>query len=493
MDRPVSNLDSGRTPGGGSFRFLAGVCLVASIGGLLFGFDTAVISGTVDLAAAKFALNKLEVGWFVSSALLGCILGAAVAGTLCDRFGRKPVLIFSAACFLLCAVFSAVPTQFSMLVAARIVAGLGVGMASVAAPMFICEFSPPRIRGRLVMLYQLSIVLGILLAYLSNWLLLQFAHTHPAAFGGSGWLHWIVVTEVWRAMFGAGAIPAAAFLVLLLFVAESPRWLLKSGQEGPALKILDRIGGPAAAQRQLAEIRQSLAQEEGSLGELFRPGMRRALLVAVSLAIFGQLSGVNIVVYYGPAILKSAGLPLHGAFQWQVALGVVNLVFTLIAIPLVDSLGRRPLLIWGMTAVACLLATTAMLLLAKAPALWIVLLLCGYMACESLSICAVIWVIIGEIFPNRIRGRAASIATFALWGANAAAAFLFPWFVDHCGLHCGFFVCSGVCLVAAVFSWRLVPETKGKKLEEIESYWFSLATAATPKHRALTPKDESRS
>ena len=461
------------TPNGGSMLYLAGVCLVASLGGLLFGFDTAVVSGTVELVEKRFFLDKVAVGWFVSSALLGCILGAAISGVLSDRFGRKPILVLSALCFFLCAVLCAVAETFGVLVWGRMIGGVGVGMASVLSPMFISEFSPPRLRGRLVALYQLSIVIGILAAYFSNWLLLSQAQRNCLALVEESWWHWVMVADVWRAMFGVGIVPATLFFLLLLFVPESPRWLAKAGRDEQARKILTRIAGRKTADCELAEIRKALLQEKGSLKELFQPGLRVALIVALGLAVFGQLSGVNIVVYYGPEILTSAGFPLQGAFQWQVALGVINLIFTVIAILVVDSGGRRPLLVGGMGVVTLTLGMTGLLLWSSASALWIVIVLGIYMAFEALSICAVIWVITAEIFPNRIRGQAMSLATFATWGTNLVNVFVFPSFMDRCGAHTGFFAYSAICLVATLFFWKFVPETKGKSLEEIERHWLA--------------------
>ncbi|MBU4271166.1 MAG: sugar porter family MFS transporter [Planctomycetes bacterium] len=459
--------------GRGSALFLGLVCLVASIGGLLFGFDTAVISGTFGFIEAQYGLNKLEVGWFGSSALVGCLLGAAVAGTLTDRFGRKPVLIAAAAFFFLCALGCAIAPSFTAIVAARIVGGLGVGMASVLAPMYISEFSPPRLRGRLVALYQLSIVLGILAAYFSNWLLLGFAQGHADAFGSAGWLHRTLVAEVWRGMFGVGMVPAAVFFLLLFVVPESPRWLLKVGKDALALQILARVSGVDTARKEVGEIQEALLHDGASVVELFKPGLRMALMVALALSIFGQMTGVNIVVYYGPTILEAAGFTLGNAMQYQVALGVINFIFTLIAIWKIDSWGRRPLLIWGLAVVTLAMAGTAILLLKGAPALWIVLLLCIYMACEALSICAVIWVLTAEIFPNRIRGRAMSITIFANWATNALTAFFFPWYVERFGMHAGFFSFAAVCFVATLFFWKFVPETKGRSLEEIERHWLA--------------------
>ncbi len=458
-------------PDHGSRWYLAGVCLVASLGGLLFGFDTAVISGTVNFVEHQYGLTKLAVGWFGSAALLGCILGAAVSGVLTDRFGRKPILLAAAVLFFVSAAFSCIPPNFSVLIVARIVGGLGVGMASVLAPMYISEFSPPRIRGRLVALYQLSIVLGILLAYFSNWVLLNFAQNHPDALTGHGWLRMVLIGEVWRGMFGAEMIPCAAFLLLLLLVPESPRWLAEAGRRAEAMAILTRVAGPETARQEMTEIEQAARQEPATLAELFAPGLRRAMLVALGLSIFGQLTGVNIVVYYGPTIIKEAGYETTTALQWQVLLGLINLAATLVAIWKVDSWGRRPLLVGGMAAVAMTTAATATLVLFKAPPLSIVLLLCLYMGCVAVSICGVIWVLTPEILPNRVRGRAMSIAIFANWTTNMISVFLFPWYVEKYGLHAGFFVFAGICVAATIFFWRLVPETKGRSLEDIARHW----------------------
>ncbi len=439
----------------GSSVYLALICIVASLGGLLFGFDTAVISGTFGFVEKQFGLSKLQVGWFGSSALVGCVFGAAVAGYLGDRFGRRPILKLSALFFFVSALFSAIPPDFTILICARIIGGWGVGMASVLAPMFISEFVPARSRGRLGGLYQLSIVVGILAAYSSNWLLLSHAQNSPAAFGG-GILNWLLVSEVWRGMFGAEMIPAGLFLILLFWVPESPRWLAKEGRFGAAEVILARVGGRAEARKLIEEIRTALAHEAGTLRELVRPGLRMALLVGVALSFFGQLTGVNIVVYYGPTVLQYAGFERIGAFQFQVGFGLVNLVFTLVALSVIDRLGRRPLLIGGMSLVAVSLAVTGILfflgnphfvdisgtqaLVLSRPQLgpWIALVLCVYMACVALSICAVIWVLTPEIFPNRVRGRAMSVATLVNWGTNSVSALLFPWYVARYGMHVGF-------------------------------------------------------
>ncbi|HEY1786779.1 MAG TPA: sugar porter family MFS transporter [Verrucomicrobiae bacterium] len=468
--------------GGGSTQYLALVCLVASLGGLLFGFDTAVISGTVERVREQFALNDLMEGWFTSSALVGCVLGAAIAGTLGDRFGRKPVLLASAIFFLVSAIYSTIPHAFSVLVLARASCGIGIGMASVIAPMYISEFAPQAWRGRLVAFYQLSIVIGILLAYLSNWLLLQFAQSHPDAFNVWPQLHWIMVSEYWRGMFGAEILPAGLFLVLLFCVPETPRWLIQAGRETQGLEILKRIGGSETANAQLTQIKNTVESKQVAIQELFQPGLRRALLLGILLSVFGQLSGVNIVVYYGPKILAAAGFQNAGALLAQVGFGFINLIFTILALIFIDRIGRRPLLISGMAVVTLALAAIGFAFLfgvhdqstvSVAVGLWIGGLICVYIASIALSICAVIWVLTPEIFPNRVRGRAMSLATLANWTTNAFSAWVFPWYVARYGMPIFFFTAAAICLIAVSYYWKAVPETKGRSLEEIENLWVA--------------------
>ena len=470
----------------GSAAFLASICLVASLGGLLFGFDTAVISGTVERVASQFSLNDLQQGWFTSSALVGCIGGALVSGWLGDRFGRKPNLIIASVLFFASALFCAIPPTFSVLIIARIIGGVGIGMASVLGPMYISELSPPRLRGRLVTFYQLSIVLGILLAFVSNWMIVRIA---TAKFS---WLEGLpyhaMSDEPWRAMFGAGMFPAALFFLLLFFVPESPRWLIEAGHKDAGLALLARIGGLEVAQQEVEDISQALSREEGSLAELMRPGLRMALLVGVMLSVFGQLSGVNIVFYYGPKILAAAGFEDVASLLGQVGFGIINLVFTIAALALIDRVGRRPLLVGGMAVVTLALAVIGGLFLyagaesaladgrtgaavSRGVGIAIGVMICVYVAAIAFSICAVIWVLTSEIFPNRVRGRAMSICTFANWLTNAFSAFVFPWYVTAFGMHTGFFTSAVICLVATLFFFRFVPETKGKSLEEIEYLW----------------------
>ena len=455
-----------------SNSFIAAVCSIGSLGGLLFGFDTAVISGTFSFIEQYFLLDEIEIGWFASSALIGAILGALVSGSLSDRFGRKPILIIAAFLFFISALGCTIPNSFIFLIVARIIGGIGVGMASVLAPLYISEFSPPKIRGKLIALYQLSIVIGILLAYLSNWLLLKFSQESTSLFNETDKLYKIFVSEVWRGMFGFEMIPSGLFILLLFLIPESPRWLIKNNNPEKGFNILTKISGEKIAEKEFKEIKNSISKFKGELSDLLRPGLRLALLVGIGLSVFGQFTGVNIIIYYGPTILENAGFKIDGALQFQVAIGLINLIFTILALWKIDRWGRRPLLVYGMFSVFISLIIIAFqFTFGSSQGILIVVMLCIYMASLALSINAVIWVLIGEIFPNRIRGSAMSIVTFTNWGANFLTAFTFPWYIDKIGMGGGFFTFAGMCLLATIFFNKYVPETKGKTLEEIENFW----------------------
>ena len=455
-----------------SNSFIAAVCSIGSLGGLLFGFDTAVISGTFSFIEQYFLLNEIEIGWFASSALIGAIIGALVSGSLSDRFGRKPILIIAAFLFFISALGCTIPDSFIFLILARIIGGIGVGMASVLAPLYISEFSPPKIRGKLIALYQLSIVIGILLAYLSNWLLLKFSQESTSLFNETDKLYKIFVSEVWRGMFGLEMIPSGLFIVLLFLIPESPRWLIKNNNPEKGFNILTKISGKKIAEKEFIEIKNSISKFKGRIADLLRPGLRLALLVGIGLSVFGQFTGVNIIIYYGPTILENAGFKIDGALQFQVAIGLINLIFTIIALWKIDRWGRRPLLVYGMFSVFISLIIIAFqFTFDSSQGILIIVMLCIYMASLALSINAVIWVLIGEIFPNRIRGSAMSIVTFTNWGANFLTAFTFPWYIDKIGMGGGFFTFAGMCLLATIFFNKYVPETKGKTLEEIENFW----------------------
>ena len=443
-------------------------CLVASLGGFLFGFDTAVISGTVGFVEKYYALSKLQLGWFTGSALIGCILGAVISGKLSDMLGRKPILIVSGILFFLSAFGSACPYDFTWLIIARIIGGVGVGMASVAAPLYLSEFAPPKYRGRMVALYQLSIVTGIIVAYLSNWFILSKSQAGSAS---SAFFSDLFFLNPWKGMFGAEVVPAALFSLLMIFAPETPRWLIVNRKEERGRKVLNSIMPASESEHTFLEIKAGQIKEKVSIRELLGKGIRKALFIGIALSVFGQLTGVNIVVYYGPSILERAGLNIGGALQYQVALGIINFVFTVVSMFIIDRFGRRPLLIGGMGMVAVSLLLTGFFFLFNASALAIIIVLGLYMAFVAVSICAVIWVLTPEIFPNRLRGQAMSVATFFNWTTNALAAIIFPWIVALIGIDVVFFVFAAICTVEVVIFYRSVPETKGRSLEEIENFW----------------------
>ncbi len=473
--------DSPSIPGHGS-RYLLGVCLVASLSGLLFGFDTAVISGTVRSVTEQFSLSGWQVGWFASSALVGCLIGAAFGGNASDRLGRKPVLIASAILFLVSAIGSAVPPTFDWLVVARIVGGVGVGLASVVAPTYIAEFSPAAARGRMIALYQLSIVIGILLAYLSNYGLQSWSDKLQQSPASVEWINWVVADEVWRSMFGAEIAAALVFWILMHFSPESPRWLILHGQEARGLELLRSVQPRTDADNAFKAMSKTGSSVATRWTEVLRPRYRRALIVGVGLSFFGQLSGVNVVVYFGPLIIESAGFDVGGALAFQAGFGVINLLFTLAAFFLIDSWGRRPLLIGGMAIVATMLFLVGLLFSLQAAngtgqTGWteyaIVGALAIYFASVAISICAVIWVLTPEVFPNEVRGRGVSIATFVNWGTNALSVFWFPVVTANFSMQAAFFLFAAICLVATFFFHYLVPETRGRGLEEIEADWLA--------------------
>lgn len=410
--------------------YLACICFVAALGGFLFGFDTAVISGTVGFVIDKFSLDAVLEGWFVSSALVGCVIGVLFAGKLSDSFGRKKILILSGVLFLVSAGGTAISLTYVMLIVSRFVGGVGVGIASMLAPMYISELSPPNLRGRMVALYQFAITIGILCAYFANALLVRIGPMLPGV-EGIRCLHWIIIEEVWRGMFGTEMIPAALFLVFLYFIPESPRWLVKEGVVEKAGAILTRIAGSDTAEREIAEIKNTVSHESGSLSQLLKPGLRTALFIGIVLPALSQFSGINAIIYYGPEIFNKAGFTLSDALGGQVTIGIVNVLFTIVALWMIDSMGRRPLLIFGVSGdvLAHVLVGLFFYLHVSAGIILLVPFLL-FIACFAFSYGPVTWVVASEIFPTRIRGRAMSIATLSLWTANVIVGQTFPWLMQ---------------------------------------------------------------
>jgi sugar porter (SP) family MFS transporter len=454
--------------------YLFFLVLVASLGGFLFGYDTAVISGTIGFVKEKFMLDAVMEGWYVSSALVGCLVGVSVAGYLSDRFGRKWNLILSGILFTVSGIGCALATSQAPLTAFRLVGGLGIGVASMLSPLYISEIAPPHMRGRMVALYQFAITVGILSSYFVNAGLLHFAQTSPPA--GSGWIHWLFVEEVWRGMLGSETVPAILFLVLLLLVPESPRWLVARGHDNLARQILTRIDGAEIADQEIRQIKESVAHESESLRSLFEPGIRFALLLGVALAFLTQVSGINAIIYYGPRILEDAGFTLGGALGGQVVIGIVNVVFTLVALWKIDDIGRRPLLIAGVSGIVVSLVVVGFLFhfnVTSGP--WLLTFILLYIACFAFSFGPVIWVLLAEMYPTRVRGRAMSIATLALWAGTALVGQTVPWLLENLKPAGTFWLFALLCSPALYLGWKILPETKGKSLEEIEQYWLTRA------------------
>ena len=431
------------------------VTVIAAIGGLLFGFDTAIVAGATRYLKDQFALTSIQEGWAVSVVLIGCMFGAGISGTISDRIGRKRFMLVSAVLFLVSAVGCALPRTIAEFVVFRFIGGLGIGSASILAPLYISEIAPARIRGALVSVNQLAIVTGILLAYFVNW-----------AFAGVG-------PSNWRWMYAAGALPSVIFFILLLRVPESPRWLVKQGRESEALGVLSRVNTADLAAAEVLSIKETLVMEKGSLAELFRPGFRRALLIAVVLAILQQITGINAVLYYAPRIFERAGFTRMSAIGQSTIVGFVNILFTIVAIVLVDRIGRKPLLLTaaGGMGVSLLLLGAAFRSQAFSGPLILGLILL-YIAFFAMAMGPIVWVVMAEIFPTRMRGSAMAIATVILWVSDFAVTLSFPVIADRLNESTAFWLYAAMCAVDFVFMFFFLPETKGKTLEEIETHWL---------------------
>ncbi|WP_276354438.1 sugar porter family MFS transporter [Cohnella caldifontis] len=453
---PTLSAPSGRP----NMKYVTLVSIAAALGGLLFGFDTAVVSGAIGFLGDHFHLNDVQVGWAVSSLIIGCIAGAAASGWLSDSFGRKKVLVGAAFLFIVGSIGSGLFPSFSGYVAARMVGGLGIGVISTLSPLYNAEIAPARYRGRLVAFNQFAIVTGIFLTYFVN-----------SAIAGAGNDSWDVSTA-WRWMFGVGAVPGLIYSVLLLWVPESPRWLIKQGRAEEALPILLRIHGEEAAKREVLEIKASFKEAKVPFRDLFKPGMRFALTVGVIIAILQQVTGINAILYYAPEILKETGAGTNAALVQTILVGFTNMVFTVVSIWLIDKAGRKVLLMIGSAIMAASLALIGLVFHAGAVSGYLVLgLIIVYVAAFSISLGPVVWVLLSEIFPNRVRGRATAIASMALWTADYAVSQSFPPLLKSAGPAVTYWIFGVLSLATVFFTWRYVPETKGKSLEQMEAMW----------------------
>ena len=457
-------------------KFVYSICLVSAMGGLLFGYDWVVIGGAKPFYELYFGIadSPTMQGLAMSVALLGCLIGAMVAGMMADRYGRKPLLLISAFIFLSSAYATGAFSVFSWFLAARFLGGIGIGIASGLSPMYIAEVAPTSIRGKLVSLNQLTIVLGILGAQIANWLI---AEPIPADFTPADICASWNGQMGWRWMFWAAAFPAAIFLLLACFIPESPRWLILRNRTEGAHAVLQRIyRSSEAADGEIASIRSAeAAAPKSEWRALTSPGMRKALLIGVAIAMLGQFMGVNAVLYYGPTIFEDAGLSSGDSLFSQVLVGVVNMLTTVLALVIIDRVGRKQLVYWGVSGMILSLLCIGVYFLAGAawglsPTFLLVFFL-AYVFCCAVSISAVIFVLLSEMYPTRIRGLAMSIAGLSLWVGTYLIGQLTPWMLETLTPGGTFLLFAAMCVPYMLIMWRAVPETTGRSLEEIERYW----------------------
>ncbi|MGZ3756758.1 MAG: sugar porter family MFS transporter [Mucilaginibacter sp.] len=431
--------------------YILAISFISALGGYLFGFDFAVISGALPFLKVAFQLSSWWEGFLTGSLALGCIVGCLVAGKIADKYGRKPGLIASAMIFAISSLGMAFSLHLWQFITMRFCAGIGVGMASMLSPLYIAEISPAHVRGRNVAINQLTIVLGILITNLVNYLI-----------AGMG-------PDVWRWMFGLGVTPSLLFLMGVTFLPESPRWLLKAGHTEKATKILAKIGSTGFVDESLREIRKTLLHTGNvSYSAVFTKAVRPAVIVGITLAVFQQLCGINVVFNYTSIIFKSVGANLDTQLFETVAIGIVNMLFTLLAMWQVDKLGRRPLMLIGSLGLSIVYVALAFLLKGHANSGIISILVLLAIGLYATSLAPVTWVIISEIFPNNIRGMASSIAIVCLWAAYFILVFTFPVLAEYLGTYGPFYLYAGICFIGFLFIKARVKETKGQTLEQLE-------------------------
>lgn len=435
-------------------RYVAFLAATAALGGLLFGFDIAIITGAGPFITRQFDLDDIRLGWAFSSLLFGCVLGCFFAGRLADRYGRKNLLISVAALFAVTSVATALAPSFILFVTARFLGGLAVGGVSLLSPMYIAEVAPASIRGRLGTLYQLSIVAGIIISYGINFFLRNSGANN------------------WRWMFLTGVVPSAIFLLFVLLAPESPRFLALTGKSDKAFAVLEKIGGAEVARAQIAEIMETMHREAKSWRGLLRPGVRRALWVSTALAILIQVSGINTIVDYAPSIFQSAGWKVEGALASTIVVGITEFIFSLASLLMIDRYGRKPLYIVGSVGMGLSLVALIITVLAghfHGPVVLAFILI--YLAFFSACIGPVFWTLTPEIFPNDIRGLAMTVPVLVQWVANAIVVLLFPYAFHVIGQATTFGFLALMAFVQGLVTWLFVSETKNRRLEEIENQW----------------------
>lgn len=439
-----------------NIRFVTLISITAALGGLLFGFDTAIISGAIPYIRSYFHLDAGTLGWAVSSGLVGCAAGSLLAGYLADKYGRKAVLMICALLFAISGIGAALSNELYAFILFRIIGGLGVGAAAMVSPMYIAEIAPASLRGRLVALYQLAIVTGILLAYFTNYALNDIGENN------------------WRWMFGSQTLPSVLFLCMLLLVPETPRWLVGNDKIAQATNILQRIANNVDVVKEVQQIKDSFGQQEkASVFTLFDKPYKKVILAGVLLAIFQQITGINAILYYAPVIFNQTGLGNSDSLVYTIIIGVVNVVSTFIAIGLVDKVGRRRFLLNGSLLMGASLVVVAICFYFQFYKYYIILIsVLVYVASFGCTLGAVTWVYLSEIFPNRIRALALSLATFALWLADFLVSYSFPVMIAHLNTSITLGLYAFFCVIAFIYMSVNIPETKGKSLEEIETLFI---------------------
>lgn len=458
-----------------NIKYVSFLSVVAALGGFLFGYDTAVISGTVSQVSAQFQLTTLQSGWYVGCALVGSISGVIFAGALSDRFGRKRTMILSAVLFTISAFGCAISANMDQLVVYRIIGGIGIGIVSIVCPLYISEVSPASHRGRMVSLYQLAVTVGFLGAYLMNYYLLK----QSASFSSSiPLLTLIFGTEIWRGMLGAETLPALLFFATIFFIPESPRWLIVKRREEHAALIFSKIYGVSSVVESQINDTRAMLDSEGKSNRrlLFSPGIFRAVLIGSAIAILGQFMGVNAVLYYGPSIFETSGLSSGDSLFYQSLIGLVNMGTTVLALLIIDRVGRKKLVYTGVSGMILSLVMIGLyFLMGEAwgmSSLFLLGCFLAYIFFTAGSISAVIFVFLSEMYPTKIRGLAMSIAGLSLWIGTFLIGQLTPWLLENATPAGTFFLFAFMCIPYMLIVWKMMPETAGKSLEEIERFWL---------------------